>query len=40
MNSVARLAAEKIQPLVREMDQKSFMDQSVIDALFENGVST
>lgn len=36
--TVARIAAEKIQPLVRQMDRESKMDQSVIDALFENGL--
>ncbi|KAH3788542.1 short/branched chain specific acyl-CoA dehydrogenase, mitochondrial-like [Dreissena polymorpha] len=35
---VARLSLEKIQPLVRKMDAESQMDQSVIDALFENGL--
>ncbi|KAL3864968.1 hypothetical protein ACJMK2_006609 [Sinanodonta woodiana] len=36
--SVAKLAAEKIKPLVRKMDEESRMDQSVIDALFKNGL--
>ncbi|ESO86555.1 hypothetical protein LOTGIDRAFT_235352 [Lottia gigantea] len=36
--TVSRLATEKIKPLVRSMDEKSEMDQSVIDALFENGL--
>lgn len=36
--TVSRLAAEKIQPLVKEMDAESKMDQSVIDAMFENGL--
>lgn len=33
----AKVANEKIAPLVRKMDQESKMDQSIIDALFENG---
>jgi hypothetical protein len=37
--AVARLAREQIQPLVREMDEKSEMAASVRQALFENGVS-
>jgi hypothetical protein len=37
--TVARFAAEKIQPLVRQMDAESKMDQSIIDGMFENGVS-
>lgn len=36
--TVAKVAKEKIQPLVRKMDAESHMDQSVIKALFENGV--
>ncbi|XP_013402089.1 short/branched chain specific acyl-CoA dehydrogenase, mitochondrial-like [Lingula anatina] len=36
--TVAKLAKDKIEPLVREMDEKSQMDPSVIKALFENGV--
>ena len=36
---VARFAREKIQPLVREMDDASQMDKAVINALFEQGVS-
>ena len=28
-----------MQPLVREMDDQSQMDKSVLDGLFENGVS-
>lgn len=39
MFTVARFAAEKIQPLVRKMDAESKMDQSIIDGMFENGVS-
>ena len=37
--SVARLAQEKISPLVKKMEQESKFDSSVVDALFENGVS-
>ena len=37
--TVQRMAKEKIEPLVRKMDANSHMEQSVIDALFENGVS-
>ena len=36
--SVTRFATEKIQPLVSEMDQKSEMDESIIDGMFEQGV--
>ena len=36
---VSRFAREKIQPLVRGMDDASQMDKSVINALFEQGVS-
>ena len=39
MYAVSRFAREKIQPLVREMDAASYMDKSVINALFEQGVS-
>lgn len=38
--SVARLAEEKISPLVKKMEQESEFDSSVVDALFKNGVST
>ncbi|KAK3743161.1 hypothetical protein RRG08_064017 [Elysia crispata] len=37
-DSVARLAAEKIQPYVAEMDEQSHMRQDVIKCLFENGL--
>jgi len=37
--TVQRLSKEKIEPLVKKMDEASHMDQSVIDALFEHGVS-
>lgn len=36
---MSRFAREKIQPLVRDMDNASEMDKSVINALFEQGVS-
>ena len=36
---VAAFAKEKIQPLVREMDEKSEMPDSLIRSLFEHGVS-
>ena len=36
--SVAKLALEKIQPLVRQMDAESHMDKSVLQALFDNGL--
>jgi hypothetical protein len=35
---VAKFAREKIQPLVREMDEKSFMPASLITDMFDNGV--
>lgn len=34
----AKVAREKILPLVRKMDQESKLDPSIIKALFENGV--
>jgi short/branched chain acyl-CoA dehydrogenase len=37
--TVSKFSKEKIAPLVREMDEKSQMDPSVIKGLFENGVS-
>ncbi|XP_045188501.2 short/branched chain specific acyl-CoA dehydrogenase, mitochondrial-like [Mercenaria mercenaria] len=37
-DTVARFAAEKIQPLVRKMDAESKMDQSIIDGMFQNGL--
>ena len=37
--TVQKLAKEKIEPLVRKMDEESHMDKSVIDSLFENGVN-
>ncbi|KAL4231870.1 hypothetical protein ACF0H5_009446 [Mactra antiquata] len=37
-DTVAKLAAERIQPLVRQMDADSQMDPSIIKALFENGL--
>ena len=33
--SVARLAAEQIEPLVREMDEKSQLAPSILQALFD-----
>ena len=36
---MAKFAGERVAPLVKEMDEKSQMDRSVIDGLFENGVS-
>ncbi|XP_033756843.1 short/branched chain specific acyl-CoA dehydrogenase, mitochondrial-like [Pecten maximus] len=36
--SVAKVAKEVIQPLVRKMDAESQMDKSVMDALFQNGL--
>ncbi|CAG2165487.1 unnamed protein product [Oppiella nova] len=35
---VRKLAQQKIQPLVKRMDEQSVMDKSVIDALFQNGL--
>ena len=35
---VKRIAEEKIQPLVKQMDEQSMMDKTVIDLLFKNGV--
>ncbi|XP_067037083.1 short/branched chain specific acyl-CoA dehydrogenase, mitochondrial-like isoform X1 [Acropora muricata] len=37
-DTVTRFATEKIQPLVSEMDQKSEMDESIIDGMFEQGL--
>ncbi|XP_060066678.1 short/branched chain specific acyl-CoA dehydrogenase, mitochondrial-like isoform X2 [Ylistrum balloti] len=36
--SVAKVAKEVIQPLVRKMDAESRMDKSVIETLFQNGL--
>jgi len=36
--TVQRMAREKIEPLVKQMDMTSHMEQSVIDSLFENGL--
>jgi short/branched chain acyl-CoA dehydrogenase len=36
--TVSKFSKEKIAPLVREMDEKSQMDPSVIKGLFENGL--
>ena len=35
---VDKFSQEKIAPLVREMDEKSQMDPSIIRGLFDNGV--
>ena len=35
---VARFARNKVQPLVREMDEKSEMDKEIIKGMFEQGV--
>eukprot|EP00800_Vazella_pourtalesii_P018832 TRINITY_DN6180_c1_g1_i1.p1 TRINITY_DN6180_c1_g1~~TRINITY_DN6180_c1_g1_i1.p1 ORF type:complete len:292 (+),score=60.20 TRINITY_DN6180_c1_g1_i1:70-945(+) len=37
-DTVSRFATEKIQPLVRQMDNESHMAQSVRDGLFQNGL--
>jgi hypothetical protein len=37
--SVARLAAERISPLVKKMEEESKFDPDALDALFKNGVS-
>lgn len=34
-----KFAVEKVGPLIREMDEKSEMDKSVIRGLFDHGVS-
>lgn len=36
--TVARMAEEKIKPLVRQMDESSTLDPSVVRELFENGL--
>ena len=36
---VAKFAQERVAPLVKEMDEKEELDRSVIDGLFEQGVS-
>lgn len=36
--TVARMAAEKIAPLVKQMDEESRMDPSAIEAMFQNGL--
>ena len=36
---VSRFAREVVQPKVREMDENEVMDKSIINAMFENGVS-
>lgn len=37
--TVARFAREKVQPLVKKMDEESHMERSVIQGLFDQGVS-
>lgn len=37
--TVARLAQEQISPYIREMEKEGKLHKSVIDALFQNGVS-
>lgn len=37
-DTVSRFASDKIEPLVRQMDEKSHMAQSVRDGLFQNGL--
>lgn len=37
--SAARYAKERIEPLVKSMDQSGVMDPNVIKGLFDNGVS-
>lgn len=36
---VARFARERVQPLVRKMDEESQMDPSIITDMFDQGVS-
>lgn len=36
---MAKFAQERVAPLVKEMDEKEELDRSVIDGLFEQGVS-
>ena len=36
---VARFARERVQPLVKKMDEESQMDPSLISAMFSQGVS-
>lgn len=37
---VAKLASEKIAPYVKKMDEEGKFHPDVVEALFENGVST
>lgn len=37
---VARLASERIAPLVKKMDEEQKFDDGIVQALFENGVRT
>ena len=36
---VARFAGERVQPLVKKMDDESQMDPSIISDMFDQGVS-
>ncbi len=38
--AVRKFAHEEVQPLVKEMDEKSEIPDSLIRKFFENGVST
>ena len=38
-NLATKFAQEKVAPLVKEMDEREELDRSVIDGLFEQGVS-
>ena len=38
MSLARKFALDKVQPLVRQMDDSSQLDQSIIDGLFEQGV--
>ena len=37
--SARKYAVEEVAPLVKEMDEKAELDQSIIDGLFSHGVS-
>jgi hypothetical protein len=39
-DTVARFAREVVQPKVQEMDEAEVMDKSIINSMFENGVSS
>ena len=36
---MSKFAREKVAPLVKEMDEKEELDRSIMDGLFEQGVS-